>query len=122
MHSSCEGSAENHAGAPVVIKPFELGTALLATRGDFADANLVADHLHGLSTLGHAPRSLEIETLQPLEGHLPCTCLGRSSACRLFLPDKMHRFVNNQASPNRHFYYLDSSLYLLGKNSYYRIT
>ena len=112
MHSSGERSAEDYTGSAVVIKPFELGAALLATRRDFAHANLVADHLHGLSTLGHAPRSLEIETLQPLEGHLPCTCLGRSSACRLFLPDKMHRFVNNQASPNRHFYYLGKKIVL----------
>ena len=55
MHSSGERSAEHYTGSAVVIKPFELGAALLATRRDFAHANLVADHLHRLSALCHAP-------------------------------------------------------------------
>ena len=55
MHSSGERSAEDYTGSAVVIKPFELGAALLAARRDFAHANLVADHLHRLSALCHTP-------------------------------------------------------------------
>ena len=68
VHSSGERSAEDYTGSAVVIKPFELGAALLAARRDFAHANLVADHLHRLSALCHTPvkrkRVLIITTVQ----------------------------------------------------------
>lgn len=55
MHPACEWSAEDDAGLSVVTHPLELCPALFALRRDLADADLVADDLDRLVTLGAAP-------------------------------------------------------------------
>ena len=55
MHPSGKGSAEDNAGLPVEVHPLELGATLLAVGGDFADADLVAHHLHWLAALAPPP-------------------------------------------------------------------
>ena len=51
VHPASEGSAEDHAGAAVVAHPLKLGPALLAMGGHLAHPDLVAHHLHWLTTL-----------------------------------------------------------------------
>ena len=55
VHSSGERSAEDYTGSAVVIKPFELGAALLAVGRHLAHADLVAHHLHRLRALRSSP-------------------------------------------------------------------
>ena len=55
MHPSGKGPAEDHAGFAVEVHSLELGATLLAVGGHFADADLVAHHLHRLAALASTP-------------------------------------------------------------------
>lgn len=51
MHAASERLAEHNARRSIVAELLELGRAILALWRDFADANLVADHLDRLLAL-----------------------------------------------------------------------
>ena len=55
VHAAGERSTENHTGCPSAGESLELCVRLLASGGDPADPNLVADDLQALSALNDSP-------------------------------------------------------------------
>ena len=51
VHPTCEGSADHHTRAPIETHPLKLCPALLPVTRHLAHSDLVAHHLHWLTTL-----------------------------------------------------------------------
>ena len=72
MHAAGEGPAEDDGRLAVEAEALELCAALLAARGYFAHADLVAHHLHRLHALGAAPVNEEKYCVAQINDVLGC--------------------------------------------------